>query len=129
MTSFPKGWEMTRLVMVMIACLCIASCGGTVTFQSRRGTPASQPVPVPRKSCCDISQRQAAELAAAEARERDCSHLQVVSVKRDDKRWKVEMVGHCGCCRDGKIRVKVDAYTGQIVQYKAKLNKKHCDVH
>jgi len=118
-----------RLAMVMIVCLCIAGCGGTVSFQSRRDAPASQPVPVPHKGCCDISQRQAAEIAAAEAAARDCSHLQVVSVKRDDKRWKVEMAGHCGCCRDGKIRVKVDAYTGRIVQYKAKLDKRDCGVH
>jgi hypothetical protein len=118
-----------RLAMLVIVCLCIGGCGGTVTFQSRRDAPASQTVPVPKKSCCDISQRQAAEIAAAEAAARDCSHLQVVSVKRDDKRWKVEMVGHCSDGRDGKIRVKVDAFTGQIVQYKAKLDKRSCSVH
>lgn len=118
-----------RFAVIMTVCLCIAGCGGSVSLQSRRNAPTSKPVPAPHKTCCDISQRQAAEIAAAEAASRDCSHLQVVSVKRDDKRWKVELVGHCGNGRDGRIRVKLDAFTGQILQYKAKFDKKDCLVH
>ena len=89
-----------RLAVITIVCLCIAGCGGSVSLKSRRDGPTSKPVPVRSKTCCDISQRQAAEIAAAEAASRDCSHLQVINVKRDDKRWKVELVGHCGS-RDG----------------------------
>ena len=117
-----------RIAAGLLALSLITGCSGTVVLQSRNEPPAPKPVPVPSTLCCDITQRQAAEVAVAEARARDCDRLHVENVKLDGKRYRVELRGECGC-RDARIRVKVDRRTGEITSYKSKLGDDDCRTH
>ena len=117
-----------RLAFAWMLLVCITGCTGTVVLHSQAAPPRQQPVPGSTALYCDISQRQAAEIALTEANARQCDDLDVQSVKRDGKRWKVELTGHCGC-REARIRVKVDRRTGEIESYKAKLDDDDCRGH
>ena len=117
-----------RRVFAWMLLVCITGCNGTVVLQSQSQPPRPQPVPGSKTLYCDISQRQAAEIVAAEADARHCDDLDVQSVKRDGKRWKVELTGECGC-REARIRAKVDRRTGEIESYKVKLGNDNCRGH
>lgn len=114
-----------RIAAGLLALFMVSGCTGSVIVHSRSEPPPPQPVPMPSALCCDITQRQAAEIAMGEAAARRCGRLHVDNVKRDGKRYKVEMRGECGC-RDARIRVKVDRRTGEITSYKAKLGDDDC---
>ena len=116
-----------RIAAGLLALSLSTGCTGHVVLQSR-SVPPPQPVPVPSSLCCDVTQRQAAEIAVAEAKARDCERLHVENVKRDGKRYRVELRGECGC-REARIRVKVDRRTGEISSYKAKLGDDDCRGH
>jgi len=117
-----------RIAAGLLALSLLTGCTGSVVLHSRSAPPPPEPVPVPSSLCCDVTQRQAAEIAVAEARTRDCGRLHVENVKRDGKRYRVELRGECGC-RDARIRVKVDRRTGEITSYKAKLGDDDCRGH
>ena len=114
-----------RIAAVLLALFLATGCTGSVVLHSRSDPPPPQPVPVPSPLCCDVTPRQAAEIAVAEAQVRDCDRLRVEDVKRDGKRYRVELRGACGC-REARIRVKVDRRTGAISSYKAKLGDDDC---
>jgi len=117
-----------RFAAVSFALLCAAGCSGTMIYETRTDGSSARPAVSPKVQGCDISQRQAAEIARDEARARDCSHLRVQDVKSDNNRYHVKLTGHCGS-REAKIQVKVDRHTGRVVSYKSKLEKHDCRVH
>lgn len=117
-----------RLAAGLLALLCVAGCSGTMIYETRTNGTSARPAVSKKVRCCDVSQREAADIAMDEAQARECGHLRVQDVKGDKNRYHITLVGHCGA-RDAKIRVKVDRRTGQVVSYKSKLEKRDCDVH
>jgi len=114
-----------RIAAGFLVVLCLAGCTGTVVLESRKPVPAPQPMPGPTGMCCDVTQRQAAEIAVAEAVARQCGDLHVQNVKRDGQRWRVDLTGQCEC-REARIKVKVDRRSGEIRSYKTKLGDDEC---
>ncbi len=117
-----------RLAAGLLVLLCVAGCGGTMIYEKRADGSSAMPAVSAKVRCCDISQREAAEIASSEASARECGHLRVQDVKGDANRYHVTLTGHCGA-REAKIRVKVDRHTGQVVSYKSKLEKRDCQAH
>ena len=114
-----------RIAAGFLVVLCLAGCTGSVVLESRKPVPAPQPMPGPAGMCCDVTQRQAAEIAVSEAVARQCGDLHVENVKRDGQRGRVDLVGQCGC-REARIKVKVDRRSGEIRSYKTKLGHDEC---